>query len=151
MKTFINYFTYLIRHKFLVLKVCAEYRIIWQGIIHDWTKFLPSEFIEYSKYFASGKKTAIEYKWLEHLHRHKHHWQYWVLLDNEGKLQALRMPSNYIKEMIADWLSVALIEHGRKEAIKWVLGWYDERRDKIVLHADSRRELEEELSKLWQI
>lgn len=150
MKIFIDYFSYLIRHKFLVFKLCLEYRLIWQGIIHDWTKFLPSEFVEYSKYFASGKKTAIEYKWLEHLHKNKHHWQYWVLLDNEGKTQALRMPDRYVKEMIADWLSVAIIERTQKEAVKWVMGWYEQRREQIVMHPDSRRLLEEELRKIWQ-
>lgn len=150
MKLFIDYFWYLIKHKWLVFKYCKHYGIVWQGITHDWTKFSPSEFIEYAGYFASGRKTAIEYKWLEHLHKHKHHWQYWILINNEGVQEALHMPKQYVYEMIADWLSVAVIERGHKGAVKWVCEWYDERKDKMTLEVNTRRLLELELGKLWE-
>lgn len=149
MKIFKDYFGYLIRHKWLVFKYCYTYGITWQGITHDLSKFLPSEFIEYSKYFASGKKTDIEYKWLDHLHRNKHHWQYWILLDNEGGQRALEMPKKYILEMISDWLSVAVIEHGNRGAIDWVKNWYNNRKDKMIIHPKSKQILEKELGKLW--
>lgn len=143
-----SYLSYLVRHKWIVLKICFKNGLFWQGITHDISKFLPTEFFEYSSYFASGKKTDIEGKWLDHLHRNRHHWQYWVLLDNEGNGKPLEMPKKYIIEMVADWLSVALIENGRHQAKTKVKEWYAERRKGIYIHDDSRKFLEEKLEML---
>src|ERR1041384_1906335 len=55
------YFQYILRHKWFVflagLKTGAP---IWLLIIHDWSKFLPSEFFPYTDYFYNKEKQASE-------------------------------------------------------------------------------------------
>ena len=41
---YIKYLRYLIIHKFWVFIYCCQYGLYWRGIIHDLSKFLPSEF-----------------------------------------------------------------------------------------------------------
>ena len=48
---YIKYLRYLIIHKFWVFIYCCQYGLYWRGIIHDLSKFLPSEFIPYANYF----------------------------------------------------------------------------------------------------
>jgi hypothetical protein len=88
----IKYFKYICRHKWFVflagLKVkCSLYRLL----VHDLSKFLPSEIFAYNKYFYSGckcKGTVYNFNraWLYHQHRNKHHWQYWILNEDNPEV-----------------------------------------------------------------
>ena len=149
MKIYRDYLKYLIRHKWYVFKGCVKYGLVWQGIVHDLSKLMPTEFIQYAKYFASGKKTYIEYKWLDHMHRNRHHWQYWIVIDNEGNDYTLRMPDRYVKEMLCDWMAVAKEEQPKGKDIQHVVDWYKARRNVIRLHELSRRCLEVTLEKVY--
>ena len=46
-----SYLKYVLRHKWYVLIECVRLGIIWQGLWHDWHKFLPSEWFPYARYF----------------------------------------------------------------------------------------------------
>jgi hypothetical protein len=46
-----KYFKYVVKHKWYVFVACCKQGIIWRGIIHDMSKFLPSEFIPYARFF----------------------------------------------------------------------------------------------------
>ena len=140
---YIEYFKYLMRHKYWVAHMLIQRRLYSQAITHDLSKFKPSEFIKYANYYASGKKLDIREAWINHLHVNKHHWQYWVLLDNEGNMQALEMPERYVIEMIADWYSVAICEKGFDRLQENVFRWYMDRKDKLFLHQRTREFLEE--------
>ena len=115
MRAYLSYLWYLIRHKWFVFLKCCEYGIPLLGLLHDLSKFFPDEFIAYARYFynADGsprterdKATtrAFDLAWFKHQRRNKHHWQYWVLLEDEGGIKPLPIPRAYVKEMLADWL-----------------------------------------------
>ena len=55
--TYLKYLWYLIKHKWYVGKFCLEYGLYWKAIIHDWSKFLPSEFIPYARNFFGPERT----------------------------------------------------------------------------------------------
>lgn len=58
MKKYLRYLNYLVKHKwFVFLEGCKE-GIVWQGITHDISKFLPSEFFPYVEYFYGNKKNC---------------------------------------------------------------------------------------------
>ena len=83
---------------------------------HDISKHSPEEYYAYDNYFY-GEQTpevieAFNKAWLHHIHNNPHHWQHWILLDDDGefkisgnKIRALEMPDDYIFEMICDWWS----------------------------------------------
>ena len=133
----INYLKYMIRHKWWVMvagrKVGAS---LWLTIIHDHSKFRYTEWNVYAQtfYTPDGKKQydgSPEFlkAWLEHIHRNKHHWQYWILRSDNGKTEALEMPDKYIREMVADWMGAGKASTGEWECAKW----YMTNKHKIIL------------------
>lgn len=103
---------------------------------HDESKNLLDEYEPYDAYFYGKNKSYqvvedFNRAWLEHIHRNPHHWQYWVLINddpNEGII-ALDMPSRYIIEMVCDWWAFSWI----KESLDDIFAWYDEHKDYMTL------------------
>ena len=63
MKMLINAFKHLkvvIKHKWIVLKLCIKAGIPWRGLVHDLSKFSLTEFINSVKYFNNGTGSPIE-------------------------------------------------------------------------------------------
>ena len=105
----------------------------WQtGFAHDQSKFEPDEYEAYDAYFYGGNrsfKVVQEYRkaWLLHLHRNPHHWQHWVLINDdpkEGEI-LIEMPINYIFEMVCDWWAFSWVKGNQQEIFKW----YDEQQN----------------------
>lgn len=164
--THLKYLRYIILHKWYVLLACWRRGLIWQGIVHDWSKFLPSEWIPYARNFYSRRPTLAEREqakrvlghdpylsaefiresfnraWLRHQHRSPHHWQYWVLREDSGATICLEMPRMYLLEMLADW-------EGAGRAITGKTGttpaWYARNRDKMMMHPDTRAIVDREM------
>lgn len=118
----------------------------WQtGFAHDQSKSEPDEYEAYDAYFYGGNRSysvVQEYRkaWLLHLHRNPHHWQYWILINNdpeEGEI-ILEMPDNYILEMICDWWAFSWAEGNLSE----IFNWYDEHKKYMKLHPDTRKRVE---------
>jgi len=86
-----KYLSYVIRHKWFVFRAGMRTGApLLRLIIHDWSKFLPSEWFAYVNHFYGYEKTeatkaAFDLAWLRHQKRNKHHWQYWVLLNDSDK------------------------------------------------------------------
>jgi len=154
-----NYLKYVLRHKWFVMQECFRMGLIWRGLVHDIDKFLPDEWFSYAKFFYNSdgtKKIKIrkfgyykptdtgnkkfDYAWLLHQKRNKHHWQWWILPEDEGGLKILEMPIIYIREMICDWIGA-----GRAQNVEnWrdVVPWYSLNKDKMQLHPTTRLILE---------
>lgn len=63
-----NYLKYVVRHKWFVFWACRALGVpLWQSIVHDWTKFLPSEWFPYVRYFNLMPKVGdiIDYQGIE--------------------------------------------------------------------------------------
>jgi len=140
---------------------CFNQGLFWRGIMHDMSKFRPSEFIPYARYFngsypseeecdrmrrfcVSHGRTKLQVDrdfntaWLKHIHRNKHHWQYWILREDSGKIIALEMPHKYVGEMISDWNGAGKAISGKENTLEW----YSENRSKIILHIETRHMVE---------
>ena len=141
---YVRYFKYLLQHKLLVATLCFKYRLYWQGIVHDLSKFLPDEFVPYANYYYAHKETDIKEAWNIHKRRNKHHWQYWLVFSEKDGADAIEMPEKYLMEMVFDWYSAAEGE-GYENLDKRVLDWYTEHRRNILLHPRTRIRLEKEL------
>lgn len=159
----IKYLSYIVRHKWWVLIACLRRGLIWQGIVHDWSKLLPSEWMPYAHFFYGYKPTDAERShamrvigydpdpsnesvrarfdraWLAHQHRNPHHWQHWILREDSGDTFPIEMPRRFAVEMVCDWDGA-----GRAITGKWdTSSWYFKNRDKIQLHPNTRRLVEE--------
>jgi len=48
---YLKYLKYILKHKWYVMIECFKNGLIWRGLMHDLSKFLPSEFIPYANFF----------------------------------------------------------------------------------------------------
>lgn len=140
-----HYARYLARHKWFVLVAGRRLQVpLWRLLIHDWSKFLPSEWVPYAEYFYGGPHTpegsaAFDRAWLKHQHRQPHHWQHWLLRLDDGGVRVLDIPDAFLREMVADWMGA-----GRAITGRWaVQEWYLRQRTRLELSHPSRTRVEE--------
>lgn len=127
-----------------------DYFVFGEFIFHDSSKYSKEEYEPYANYFYGNKsfKTVQEfnYAWLHHIHNNKHHWQYWVLNNddpNEGE-KILDMPFDYILEMVCDWWSFSWKTGDLFE----IFNWYDQHKDYIKLSDKTRNTVNDILNKI---
>ena len=142
----LSYLKYILQHKWFVL--IAGIKIgcpIYLLLLHDISKFYPSEWFAYAHAFykPDGTKRYSETNefnraWLFHQHRNPHHWQYWQLKQDEGGSLPLPIPKKYILEMLADWMGAGRAIHGKWEYKEW----YIKNKEKIQLEPYTRRDIE---------
>ncbi len=158
-----KYLKYIIKHKWYVFIECCKLGIPIRGLLHDLSKFRPSEWLPYARYFygdypswdkmkflntgypfkktKEGVERSFDAAWNHHQKRNKHHWQYWILRNDNGDYSFLEMPLKYKKEMLADWRGAGRAIKGKDETKEW----YIENRDKMALHRNTRFWIERNL------
>ena len=130
----------------------GDYNYEWQiRYGHDVSKSDPEEYDAYDRYFYGGNRSHevvqdFNYAWLRHIHNNPHHWQYWVLINddpNEGE-KLMGMPYNYIIEMICDWWAFSWKNNNLYEIFKW----YNEHKAYMKLSDKTRSIVEDILKKI---
>ena len=104
----------VLRHKHRVFIHTLKCGIPHLGLIHDLSKFSPTEFFESIKYYQGNRSpigvcrrtTGRSLAWLHHKGRNKHHIEYWF--DPECATQPL-MPYKYAVECVCDKLAATKI------------------------------------------
>ena len=123
---------------------------------HDASKYEKFEYEPYDAYFYGGNRSykvlvEFNYAWLMHIHRNPHHWQYWVLIEDDPEngsvMKPLPMPLVYVYEMIADWWSFSW----RDENLFEIFKWYNEHWAKQYIHPTTRAIIREILEEIWKI
>jgi len=127
--------------------------------IHDESKYSPGggessyyylsqEFEPYAEYFYGTKteevEKAFDLAWLHHQHVNPHHWQYWILREDEDGKKVLDMPNIFIIEMICDHWSFSWSKDNLYEIFKW----YDDNKKKIIFSDKTKQTYESILNKI---
>ena len=119
--------------------------------IHDDSKYSKEEYDAYDAYFYGRKRTKevkdnFNYAWLHHIHNNPHHWQYWVLIndDPDNGIVALDIPYKYVIEMICDWWSFSW----RTGNLYEIFNWYDKHKDYMILSENTRELVEDILAQI---
>lgn len=164
--TTIKYLKYLIKHKWYVGIECFKVGLYWQGIIHDMSKFLPSEFVPYANYFYGKKDSdikkgrdetgyykptdtgdkAFDFAWLLHQKRNRHHWQWWLLREDDGGIKIIPMDEKYKLEMICDWIGAGKAQgffSPKNNKFQETQKWYGKAKDKMQLSNETRLWIED--------
>lgn len=133
-----------------------ELEIALVNFDHDESKYSVEEYDAYDKYFYGGNRSykvvqEFNYAWLHHIHNNPHHWQYWVLLEDDPEsglpYKALEIPVHVIFEMIADWWSFSWKEGNLFE----IFNWYADHRSKQIINPKSREIVEYILERIWKV
>ena len=112
---------------------------------HDLSKDDEEEYNAYDAYFYGGNRSYqvvkdFNYAWLHHIHNNPHHWQYWVLINDnpdEGEI-IMDMPYNYIVEMICDWWAFSW----KDKKLNEIFEWYEEHKEYMKLSDTTRHTVE---------
>lgn len=155
---YFNYLWYILKHKYYVTLECFKRGLYWRGLIHDWSKFLPKEFIPYARHFGGNIKegrdktgyykpydtgdAAFDFAWFQHQKINRHHWQWWLMpKDGDEKgFKVLPMSYKYRLEMLCDWFGA-----GRAQGTPDTRAWYLVNKDKLILHPETRKWIERQL------
>ena len=153
-----DYTNYIIEHRDNVLKAyqwLVDHKIIsnnYQHNIatHDISKWSNEEYDAYDKYFygKQGKTTevkeAFNFAWLHHIHANPHHWQHWVLINDDDGTHALEMPEEFVIEMVCDHWAFSHKSGNLYE----IFDWYKDHKLNMIMHRNTKVAYEAILDKI---
>ena len=126
----------------------AEADFLNQLNIHDLSKYGEEEYKAYDLYFYGTKtekvKKDFDYAWLHHIHENPHHWQHWVLVNDDDGTLGLEMPENYVYEMVCDHWAFSHKSGNLHE----IFDWYKSHKKNMILHENTRKLYENILDKI---
>ena len=114
----------ILHHKNLVRAGCFKIGLYKQGLLHDMSKYTPTEFLVGCKYYqgtmspnnAEREDKGYSAAWLHHKGRNKHHMEYWIDYGvGDGRdgqkthrgICGMKMPIKYVAEMYVDRVSAS--------------------------------------------
>lgn len=153
-----GHFKTITKHKLMVMKYCFRIGLYKQGLLHDMSKYSPTEFIPGCKYYQGNRSpnnaereiNGVSLAWLHHKGRNKHHYEYWIDYGTgvEKGMQGMKIPKRYIAEMFCDRMAASKNYNGGNytDASPWE--YYEQGREYAIIHPESREILEK---LLWML
>ena len=151
-------------HKALVMKHCFAVGLYWQGIVHDLSKFAPTEMVNSCRYYQGGRRSpnngereekGYSESWMHHKGRNRHHFEYWN--DYREKMDpglfpitAVQMPRRYVAEMLMDRIAASKTYLKDRYNRHQPLAYFRKGRSRELMHPQTARELERMLKILDQ-
>ncbi len=138
-------------HKWLVMKQCFRVGLFRQGLLHDMSKYSPTEFLVGCKYYqgnrspnnAERESTGYSKAWLHHKGRNKHHYEYWIdySVDPGEGIVGQKMPVKYVIEMFMDRIAASKTYRGKAYTDQDPLEYYEKGAAKLgkMIHPDTAR------------
>ena len=154
-----KHFCTITRHKLLVMKGCFQIGLYKQGLLHDLSKYGPTEFLVGCKYYkgymspnnAEREDKGYSGAWLHHKGRNRLHLEYWIDYDvasskDKGKehsgMTGMKMPVRYVCEMFIDRVSASKNYQKDKYTDESPLVYYQRGIDHYMIHEDTAALLE---------
>lgn len=144
-------------HKMLVMKGCFKLGMYKQGLLHDLSKYSPTEFLVGCKYYRgymspnNVERAEIGYSsaWLHHKGRNKHHLEYWIdytAAETAGEehqgMTGMKMPVKYVVEMFVDRISASKNYQGDDYTDESPIKYYEKGKGHYLIHPDTAALLE---------
>ena len=114
----IGHFKTITTHRHAVIRNCFKAGIGFQGLFHDLSKYMPSEFFYGCKFYQGTRSPnegeredhGFSYAWMHHKGRNRHHFEYWTDYNPKTrKMEPVKMPLRYVKEMFCDRVAASKI------------------------------------------
>ena len=149
-------------HRYLVMKGCFKVGLYKQGLLHDLSKYSPSEFLVGAKYYQGNRspnnaeREAIGYSsaWLHHKGRNRHHYEYWIDYSTKeiaGGMAPAPMPVKYVAEMLMDRIAACKVYNGAQYTDAAPLAYYSKGRENAFIHPQTKELLERILNMLTEM
>ena len=138
-------------HRHLVMKHCFQVGLFGRGLLHDLSKYSPTEFRVGMKYYqgtrspnaAEREACGCSTAWMHHKGRNKHHFEYWTdLLPGTNEYTAVPMPTKFLVEMVMDRIAASKTYKGASYTDADPIDYLRRARDSKLLHPETREKLE---------
>lgn len=160
---FIDHLKTVNAHRREVRKLCFKIGLYRQGLLHDLSKYSPSEFLPGCRYYQGFRspndqerqERGFSSSWMHHKGRNKHHFEYWIDYPNreqrdflEGggtrmglcdRFQAVEMPLKYVAEMFCDRVAACKVYKGAAYTQHDPLAYQDEMRPHVFMHPETEK------------
>ena len=146
-----KHFKTITTHKLLVMDGCFKVGLYKQGLLHDLSKYSPTEFLIGARYYQGDKspnaaeraEKGYSEAWMHHKGRNKHHYEYWTDMSMETKrYESVPMPRNYLVEMVMDRRAACMVYQGEKYTSASALEYYLRSKERNLMHPRTQQELE---------
>lgn len=151
MNRFIGHLTTVIRHRHMVMIHCFKAGIIKRGLLHDLSKFSPTEFIPGVTYFQGNRSPnerereveGASKAWMHHKGRNRHHFEYWTDYNPKiRKMEPVKMPDVFIFEMFCDRVAASKIYNGADFNYNMPLEYYMRGKTHRLIESETAAKLE---------
>ena len=139
-------------HKWLVMKECFQVGLYKQGLLHDLSKYSPSEFLVGCRYYqgnrspnnAEREATGYSKAWLHHKGRNKHHYEYWIDTNHSAPngFYCVEMPVRYVAEMFCDRVAACKIYQKDAYTDGSALAYFQSNKELLLMHPNTKKLLE---------
>ena len=148
-----HHFLTITQHKILVMENCFRVGLYRQGLLHDLSKYSPTEFLTGVRYYqgtrspnaAERDEKGYSSAWLHHKGRNKHHFEYWIdFSKTAGGMAGCKMPVNYLVEMVMDRIAACRVYRGKAYTSASPWEYYQHEMPYLdgYMHPDTKAELE---------
>ena len=149
-----EHFITITNHKLLVMKGCFQIGLYRQGLLHDLSKYGPTEFLVGVRYYqgtsspnnAERLDKGYSSAWLHHKGRNKHHLEYWIDYDiptaadrghAHSAMAGMKMPVKYVCEGFIDRVSASKNYQKDKYTDHSALDYYNRSKGHYLIHPDT--------------
>ncbi len=154
-----QHFKTITKHRLLVMSGCFKVGLYWRGLVHDLSKYSPTEFLSGARYYqgnrspntAEREDKGYSEAWMHHKGRNKHHYEYWTDISRETRrYESLPMPRKYLVEMVMDRRAACMTYQGKDYTDGAALAYFRKSMERDRMHAQTRQELDYLLEMLSQ-
>lgn len=142
----IGHFKTITKHRHKVIVHCFKAGIPLRGMLHDLSKYSPSEFLVGMRFYegnrspneAEREENGFSRAWLHHKGRNRHHFEYWTDYNpHEKKICPVKMPIVFVKEMFCDRVAASKIYRGKEYTKEHPLEYFFKGKGKRFIHPET--------------
>ena len=155
---FFGHLATITRHRHEVMKNCFKCGLYRRGMLHDLSKYSPTEFWRGVKYYQGGHRSpnarenelfGYSTAWLHHKGRNRHHFEYWTDYNiNTKRIEPVPMPREFLIEMFCDRVAASKVYKGKDYTDSSALEYYTRRDERRFMHPETADKLEKLLKML---
>jgi hypothetical protein len=142
-------------HRHRVLVHCIHAGIPWRGLVHDLSKYSPTEFINGVRYYQGDRspneaeREDIGYSraWMHHKGRNRHHFEFWTDYNPVTKVQEpIEMPAVFVAEMFCDRMAASKTYLKEQYTDRSPLAYFAKAKNRRMIHPATSALLEQWLT-----
>ena len=146
----LKHFKTITKNRHQVMRNCFRVGLIRQGLLHDLSKYSPTEFWQGAKYYQGTRspnaraRDAVGYStaWMHHKGRNKHHYEYWTdVLPGTNTYGPIPMPTRYLVESVMDRIAASKIYRGSEYRDSDPLAYLNHEKGEQLLNPETYRKM----------